>query len=73
MTGQKEVEASSKWTYKLEVTWIKGNTEVEGNEKVDIEAKKATEGKSSKVHNLPQYLANNPLPLSMLAARQKYE
>jgi ribonuclease HI len=54
-------QAEKKWMqahkeiYKLEITWVKGHADIVGNEKVDIEAKKATRRKSSEVHNLPKF------------------
>jgi ribonuclease HI len=38
------------------VTWVKGHAEIDGNEKVDTEAKKAAGGKTSKARNLPEFL-----------------
>jgi len=60
-------------TYKLEVTWVKGHTNIEGNERVDAEAKLAMKGKSSKAHNLPDYLKEDKLPLSAVAVKQEFE
>jgi hypothetical protein len=36
---------SNKEMYNLEVTWVKGQVDTRGNEKVDAEAKKAAGGK----------------------------
>jgi hypothetical protein len=55
------------------VTWIKGQVDVEGNRKVDEEARKAAKGKTSKASNLSTYLATNKLPLSTSAAQQEYK
>jgi hypothetical protein len=59
--------------YKLEVTLVKGHVKIRGNKKVDAEAKKAANGKASKVCNLPKYLSKNLLPLSAAAVKQEYE
>ena len=40
---------------------------VEGNEKVDGEAKDAAKGRTSQEHNLPSFLTTGKLPVSMSA------
>jgi hypothetical protein len=53
--------------------WIKGHANVEGNESVDLEAKKVTERKPNKARNLPSWLSKDTLPLSISAVRQEHE
>jgi ribonuclease HI len=71
-------QAETKWKqmdksqYKLEITWIKGHVDVEGNNKADEEPKKAAREKMMKACNLPTYLATNKLPMSMAAAKQEF-
>ena len=38
--------------FQLELGWVKGHSRVEGNERVDREAKEATKGRSSQTHSL---------------------
>jgi ribonuclease HI len=71
--AEKKWMRANKEIYKLEITWVKGHTDIDGNEKVDIEAKKSARGKSSKACNLPKFLTENPLPLSISAARQEHK
>lgn len=60
--------------YSLRLAWISGHSEVEGNELVDEEAKKAAERKSatSPPGELPGYLRVSSLPYSSSALKQKY-
>ncbi|KAF8476526.1 hypothetical protein JB92DRAFT_3134399 [Gautieria morchelliformis] len=55
---------------KLKVTWISGHDDVEGNEAVDSEARRAAKGDSSPQSELPAYLSPELLPRSVAAARQ---
>jgi ribonuclease HI len=59
--------------FQLEIAWVKGHNEVEGNERVDREAKKAARGESSQARNLPSHLTTNPLPVSSTAMKQSYD
>ena len=43
---------------------------MEGNEKVDGEAKEAAKGRTSTAHNLPSFLTDEILPLSSSATKQ---
>jgi len=59
--------------YKLEVAWVKGHNRSVGNERVVEEAKKAARGDSSSSCNLPEFLTEKVLPLSMSALKQEYD
>jgi ribonuclease HI len=71
--AEKKGNRSNKAHYNLEVTWVKGHMDIGGNEKVDAKAKKAAGGKTSKARNLPEFLMENTLPLSISAVRQDYK
>ena len=58
--------------FELDITWVKGHMDIEGNELVDKAAKEAAEGESSEVTSLPSLLAANPLPVSVSAHKQAY-
>jgi hypothetical protein len=44
---------------------VKGHSNIKGKKRVDGEAKKAAKGKTSKAHNLPEFLTENLLPLTV--------
>ena len=52
---------------------MKGRSGVEGNERVDREAKEATKGRSSRTRSLPSFLTEKDLPKSITAQRQMYD
>ena len=56
---------------RFQLAWISGHSGVQGNEKVDEEAKKAAQGESSPPHTLPPVLREE-LPRSVAAVKQKY-
>ena len=58
--------------FKLDIAWVKGHMEIEGNEMVDKAAKEAAGGESSEVSSLPSLLATIPLPVSASASKQNY-
>ena len=58
--------------YTLDITWVRGHSGVEGNERVDREAKEAAKGRSSQKRNLPKFLTKAPLPKSISAQRQEF-
>jgi ribonuclease HI len=70
---ERKWKRSNKATYWLDVTWVKGHLNIEGNERVDEEAKKAAKGKMSKERKLPGFLSESPPPLSTSAICQEYE
>ena len=51
--------------YTLNVTWVWGHSRVEGNERVDHEAKEAAKGHSSQKRNLLEFLTKALLPKSI--------
>ena len=56
---------------KFKLAWISGHSRVQGNEKVDEEAKRAAQGDSSPQHILPPLLQGE-LPTSMAAVKQDF-
>ena len=58
--------------YTLDVTWVWGHIGVEGNERVNREAKEAAKGHSSQKRNLPKFLTKAPLPKSISAQWQEF-
>jgi len=59
--------------YGLEIGWVKGHSGVEGNKRVDKEAKEAVKGHSSQPRNLQKILSAGPLPESLSARRQAFD
>ena len=59
--------------FRMELGWVKGHSGVEGNEKVDLEAKEAARGRSSQARSLPIYLTKEDLPRSVAAQKQVYD
>jgi ribonuclease HI len=57
---------------KLALRWISGHSGIDGNELVDIEAKKAAQGDSSEVHRLPTLLTDYVLGHSIAALKQEH-
>jgi ribonuclease HI len=57
--------------YGITIRWTAGHCGIEGNEKADLEAKRAAEGSSSNARELPKYL-RKPLRKSISALRQAY-
>jgi ribonuclease HI len=70
---EKKWKRSNKVTYQLDVTWVKGHSNIEGNKRVDKEAKKAAKSKMNKERKLPSFLSETPLPLSASAIHQEYK
>ena len=60
-----------KTKYRLTLRWTAGHAGVEGNEKADIEAKKAAGGTTSPAKQLPSYL-RKPLPTNPSAVTRKH-
>ena len=58
--------------FELNIAWVKGHMDIEGNEMVDKGAKEAAGGESSKVLSLPSLLATISLPVSASASKQNY-
>ena len=58
--------------FELDIAWVKGHMEIEGNEMVDKVAKEAAGGESSEVSSLPSFLATIPLLVSASASKQNY-
>ncbi|KAI0055078.1 hypothetical protein BV25DRAFT_1788311, partial [Artomyces pyxidatus] len=56
--------------YTLVIRWVAGHADVEGNELADAGAKEAAAGLTSNTDDLPAYLRNRPLPISVSALRQ---
>jgi len=46
--AERKWKCADKTTYSLEMTWVKGHAKIEGNERVDAEAKKAARGKQAR-------------------------
>ena len=55
---------------KLTLRWIPGHRDLEGNERADLEAKRAARGEASPPDSLPHRLATAPLPASLSKVRQ---
>ena len=58
--------------FRLEIGWVKGHSGVEGNERVDMEAKEASRGRTSRAQHLPAFLINGALLRSLTAQRQAF-
>ena len=58
--------------YTLDVTWVWGHSGVEGNERVDCEAKGASKGCSSQRKNLLKFLTRVPLQMSISVQQQEF-
>ena len=50
-----------------------GHSGIEGNEKVDTEAKEAAKGQSSRACSLPDFLAGGDLQMGISAQHQAFE
>ena len=71
-----QVKNTWRWSgnvgFQLELGWVKGHSGVEGNKRVNREAREATKGRSSRMHSLPSFLTKKDLPKSIMAQRQMY-
>ena len=56
-------------TFRLEIGWVKGHSRIEGNEKVNAEAKEVAKGQSSRACSLPDFLTGGDLPMSISVQR----
>ena len=61
---------SSPASLRLELAWIKGHSEAQGNSKADEEAKAAAEGNISQAQDLPEILWVKAHPVSSSAVQQ---
>lgn len=68
-----ELQANGEGRPKITVRWISGHDGSLGNELADEEAKKAAGGDNSEQDELPEILANGPLPLSVSAIKQTHK
>ena len=59
--------------FRLEIGWVRGHSGVEGNERVDKEAKLVVKGQSSWACSLPRFLVDNTFPLSVSVWKQEFE
>jgi ribonuclease HI len=58
--------------FKMQLHWISGHSGIEGNELVDVEAKKAAKGDSLEARALPPSLTDYVLGHSTAALKQEY-
>jgi hypothetical protein len=66
------VKAANGLPCKITFRWISSHSEVKGNEEADTLAKAAAQGRSSRKEELP-HLLRAPLPVSISAAKQKFQ
>ena len=59
--------------FRLEIGWVKGHSGVEGNERVDMEAKEASRGSTSRTRRLPAFLMDGALLRSLTAQFQAFD
>ena len=57
----------------MEIGWVKGHSGIEGNQKVNTEAKEVAKGQSSQAHSLPDFLIGGDLPMSISVQCQAFE
>lgn len=70
-TAKQILNSKKSRDFRLTIRWTAGHSGIPGNEKADVEAKRAAEGNSSDPKDLPRYL-RKPLKTSISAIRQKY-
>ena len=63
--------AANRSATQLTIKWISSHSNVLGNEEADRLAKKAAEGRSSAIANLP-HIFRNPIPISASATKQAH-
>lgn len=55
---------------RLTFRWVLGNRNIKGNERADMEAKRAAQKEGSPLADLPAWLAATPLPANLSKVRQ---